>query len=163
MLTAKLFDKSVISASAANSSLCADLCGNELKDSFCIIIKSSYDLWIYLKFNTKICKIGLKLSEVLITFFAEIIRDNRCIFGDSLTNRALAVKKPHGILCETLLAGITDFFLVRLKISSECFVVLGTAGRTTDGIYIQFDIFQTWWNSRSLPACGRSCRKQDSK
>ena len=143
MLSAKLLDQAVVTSSCAYGSLSADLRRNKLKYGFGIIIKTSYYLRIDHIFDTQACKVTLETLEMLSTIVTQIVKYKRSIFSYFLAYRALAVKKAHGVLDKSFLAGITEFFLVRLEVSFESLVILSTACRTAYRIDMKLYILQS--------------------
>ncbi len=53
-----------------------------------------------------------KLIEMSLTFGAEIINGAGCVFCNSVTDGALAVKDSHGILLESFKTGSAEIFFL---------------------------------------------------
>ena len=54
---------------------------------------------------------------------------------------ALTVKETHRVLDKAFLAGFTELILMRLEVCPQSFVILRTASRTADRIYVKLNIF----------------------
>ena len=86
---------------------------------------------------------GLQCLEVFAAFVTEIIQNDGSICCNLAANWAFAVQNPHRILFQTALTGIAEVIFIGCKISTQCLVIVGTAGRTADGIDVELNIFQT--------------------
>ena len=74
-------------------------------------------------------------------FITEIIKYDRSIFSYLAVLRALTVKETHRVLDKAFLAGFTKLILMRLEVCPQSFVILRTASRTADRIYVKLNIF----------------------
>ena len=112
MLSAELLNKSVVSAAAANCALCADKVGNELKDSLCVVVKTTNDCRIYRIFNTCGIKVFLNACKVLFTLVAKII----VILG-----APPAIFEHTGLLQSSILIGFFSSLELQVSQSSSLY------------------------------------------
>ena len=135
-----MFDQTVIPAAAADSALCTDVSGDEFENSLGVIIQTADDLRVDAVVDVQGFQVFLQFFKVCAAVVAEIVQNDRSIFGDSGTDRALAVQNPHGVLFQTCLAGFAEFLFFRFEVSFQSLVILRTADRAADGVDVEGNI-----------------------
>ena len=81
-LTAQLADKSVVSASAADGGLRADIVGDELKDGAGVVVKSAHDMGIDGIFDAAFIKVLADSVKVVAAVVADKVEDGGCVGGN---------------------------------------------------------------------------------
>ena len=117
-----------------------DVSGDEFENSLGVIIQTADDLRVDAVVDVQGFQIFLQFFKVCAAVVAEIVQNDRSIFGDSGTDRALAVQNPHGVLFQTGLAGFAEFLFFRFEVSFQSLVILRTADRAADGVDVEGNI-----------------------
>lgn len=97
VLPAELLNQPVVTAAAADGTLCAERACNKFKNGSCVVIEAPYDFRVDGVGDSRAVEIPFYARKVLPAFLANIVEHRRRVLRYFGAHGAFAVENAHGV------------------------------------------------------------------